>query len=540
LYPASGTYYVLTEETPPVGYTGLASPIYFQMVNKSGTYNTVFGTYSTPTFTAHANAGVYSDYMKVVENLREVSIYNTLAPMAPTTTTLELNKVVTGVGAPDNSFDFTVTFTGDLMDFSAVTVEKTGGSPTSFTSGGTVSLKAGEKAIFTKVPVGAEYTISEDLTGLSDYKSDKTDNKATGMVAGGGSIVTFTNTYTAPSPPALEYDAALQKWVMAVNGTLIAANAETTPNTAVPVVNTGDKVTFAIKVINQYETDLTIAEISDYMPAGYTFVPTENPDWPDWILESGILKYRKPIELSGKLLGGVEDFEIIHLVLTVNATGGLRNTAEISVLKDGDNRNPVADRDSTPDANQANDGTPKDNVVTENYKSNDTLDEDDHDYAEVKRPAPPTNPPTTTEPPATTEPPVTTEPPATTEPPETTEPPVTTEPTETTAPPTPTEPTAPPYTPGGNDPEVMPMPSTPTGTLIPSEDGWIELDPDGTPLGKWTWDEEEEEWIFEDIPLGALPPTGYYGIPSYLFFLMSIALVGILFVVVRKSSKATK
>jgi len=122
--------------------------------------------------------------------------------------------------------------------------------------------------------------------------------------------------------------------------------------------------------------------------------------------------------------------------------------------------------------------------------------------------APPTNPPATTNPPVTTGPPIT------------------------------TEPTSPPYTSGGTDPYVPPAPTAPGNTLIADGDEWIELDADGTPLATWTWD--EEAWIFEDIPLGDLPPTGHYGIPSSLFFLMSITLVGILFVAVRKSLKATK
>jgi hypothetical protein len=44
--------------------------------------------------------------------------------------------------------------------------------------------------------------------------------------------------------------------------------------------------------------------------------------------------------------------------------------------------------------------------------------------------------------------------------------------------------------------------------LVPvfDEDGemfFIEFDEDGVPLGMWTWDPEEEMWIFdEDVPLG--------------------------------------
>ena len=159
--------------------------------------------------------------------------------------------------------------------------------------------------------------------------------------------------------------------------------------------------------------------------------------------------------------------------------------------------------------------------------------------------APAPVPPTTTRPPrdTTTEPPETTTIPeeTTTAPTETTtEPEETTEPTETTTEPeevteATTQPA--PYISGGTDPYVPPAPTTPGNTLIADGDEWVELDADGTPIGTWTWDDEEEEWIYEDIPLGALPPTGYYGISSYVFLvlLLLIAGIGLLISPARKS-----
>lgn len=71
-----------------------------------------------------------------------------------------------------------------------------------------------------------------------------------------------------------------------------------------------------------------------------------------------------------------------------------------------------------------------------------------------------------------------------------------TDPGETTAPTTPITP--------------PPVPTAPGNTLEPSENGYIEFDENGTPLGEWTYDEELDEWIFDEFPpLGNLPLTGY-------------------------------
>ena len=40
--------------------------------------------------------------------------------------------------------------------------------------------------------------------------------------------------------------------------------------------------------------------------------------------------------------------------------------------------------------------------------------------------------------------------------------------------------------------------------MIPDDDGWIELDEDGIPLGRWDWDDDEKEWVY--IPFTPDPP----------------------------------
>jgi len=86
-----------------------------------------------------------------------------------------------------------------------------------------------------------------------------------------------------------------------------------------------------------------------------------------------------------------------------------------------------------------------------------------------------------------------------------------------------------PYTPPDEPyiPPVRPDPPQPEEgqTLVETEDGFEVLDPLGVPLGKWTYDPEEEEWIYEEYPLSALPPTGVWG-ASWWIYLMPILAIG--------------
>ena len=47
------------------------------------------------------------------------------------------------------------------------------------------------------------------------------------------------------------------------------------------------------------------------------------------------------------------------------------------------------------------------------------------------------------------------------------------------------------------------------GELVLDGDGWLELDENGVPLGRWGWDPAAGEWVFEPFPpLSELPQTG--------------------------------
>ncbi|HCC34532.1 MAG TPA: hypothetical protein DEQ02_02385 [Ruminococcaceae bacterium] len=57
--------------------------------------------------------------------------------------------------------------------------------------------------------------------------------------------------------------------------------------------------------------------------------------------------------------------------------------------------------------------------------------------------------------------------------------------------------------------DTEPTLDDPGHTLERDGDGWIELDEDGVPLGRWTWDPARGVWIFDEFPpLGNLPQSG--------------------------------
>lgn len=142
-------------------------------------------------------------------------------------------------------------------------------------------------------------------------------------------------------------------------------------------VTPGDTVTFTIQVANQGTVTATNIEVTDYVPAGLTL---NDPNWNG----SGELVTRT---IPGPLTPGVTT--TVDIVFTVNPNvqpGDLINLAEISDHEDEEGRKPT-DKDSTPDKDRNNDGTPKDNVVNEDRKRNPTDDEDDHDPERLTVPA---------------------------------------------------------------------------------------------------------------------------------------------------------
>lgn len=139
-------------------------------------------------------------------------------------------------------------------------------------------------------------------------------------------------------------------------------------------VEPGDKVSFDIRVYNQGMIAANNVEITDYVPAGMSFVAADNPGW-SFATGKAKTTITTVIPPAGTATR--------TLVLTVNnplaAGTSLQNWAEISAATD-DANNPQVDVDSNPD--DANDDTyNQDNEIAGNGKAGE--DEDDHDQETV-------------------------------------------------------------------------------------------------------------------------------------------------------------
>ena len=85
----------------------------------------------------------------------------------------------------------------------------------------------------------------------------------------------------------------------------------------------------------------------------------------------------------------------------------------------------------------------------------------------------------------------------------------------------------------------LPTQPPPGNTFIPNGDGFIELDPDGVPLGQWDpKDDDPGSLIFDPFPpLANLPQTGQlrWPIPVLSCFGMLMAITGV--IVVKRHEK---
>jgi len=80
--------------------------------------------------------------------------------------------------------------------------------------------------------------------------------------------------------------------------------------------------------------------------------------------------------------------------------------------------------------------------------------------------------------------------------------------------------------PGGTDPYQPPVPRVPGHNVVPDGDGFIELDENGVPLGRWGWDSDEESWIFDElVPLADMPATGVSMKNELLLISLGFALI---------------
>ena len=549
LIHSAGDYFGITEKTAPTGYTKYSGTVYFQFSAGGATVSVGKKHESTGAFVA--DEAIYSGAgVRLNLAAHQIGIDNVKSTTAPTVLTVG-TKTVTTTTHPGEAFEFTLTQVtnsdGDDITPSGITATAKATIPEDSTTPVDITFSISPALDTTQT---YHFKVTEKDDGKTGWSYDKTEYiievkhgavegwKATGVKMTTFAMavypVEFENTYA--TPPAPVYDAALQKWVVSAASAPTAPDSATVVNKATPQVSVGDKVVFGIKVINQCDEVLKITEIADYMPAGYSFDAADQTGHPaggvagTWTTQpdNTTILFEPTggfIELAsqGDLGGG--DTAIVYLTLTVKAgatNATLRNFAEISGMTDvaGD---PVVDVDSTFDRNSDNDidGTVKDNEITEHRKDpitgleDKTKDEDDHDYAEVilKTVIPPTTDDGDDDPPSPTPTPTST-PTASPEP----TPPTTTDTDDddddddstttpddgtTTAP----EPTVPPDIPGGGGGGIVPYEKD-DGEVI-----FIQLDEDGTPLGKWVQNENGEwelvDLLEDEIPRGAfLPKTG--------------------------------
>jgi uncharacterized repeat protein (TIGR01451 family) len=133
----------------------------------------------------------------------------------------------------------------------------------------------------------------------------------------------------------------------------------------------GGQVSYNIEVINQGNIDATNIQVSDYIPAGLTLADA------NWTQTGAVASFITPV--SSLVSGGT-----ITLSITFNVSplfsGPLTNSAEISSAR-GPLGQILTDIDSTPDANNTNDGISQDDVITGNGKAGG--DEDDFDIRTI-------------------------------------------------------------------------------------------------------------------------------------------------------------
>jgi len=62
--------------------------------------------------------------------------------------------------------------------------------------------------------------------------------------------------------------------------------------------------------------------------------------------------------------------------------------------------------------------------------------------------------------------------------------------------------------------------------MVQDGNGWIELDSNGTPLGKWSWDEAKSMWVFEEYPpVTNIPQPDTDDDPTNIIVLILIILI---------------
>ncbi|MEZ4707401.1 MAG: SdrD B-like domain-containing protein [Caldilineaceae bacterium] len=142
-----------------------------------------------------------------------------------------------------------------------------------------------------------------------------------------------------------------------------------------PLIPGLSTVEFNITIYNQGQIPASNIVIADYIQTG-DFVFDGSTGWTGTTVPT--------MTIPGPIPAGASITRTITLRVDAGAAGQqLENFAEIVSATDVNGR-PQVDIDSTPDADDSNDGTVKDNFTSEDHKSDPTADEDDHDVAMIQ------------------------------------------------------------------------------------------------------------------------------------------------------------
>ena len=414
--------------------------------------------------------------------------------------TLTLAKAVAGdAGSSVTSFDFTVTFTfsGDITGITASTGSIAAGVWTG-------TLADAGSVTFRNIPVGTTYIIAESDYTTEGYTTAVTTGSASGGITADAQTdnVTFTNTFTAPTPetpdPIVVPSPATVNIKKTISGT--SSTDRTFTFNATQVTD----ITGATAVTGSEAITVAPVSTSGSITSAAGQVVTIEIDGDD--LEAGKTYYFKITE-SKTGEGGGWTYSSVSYVVTVevDANGDVTIVYPAGYAEDAPpvfsnsyssgsyipdpEPGPKPDPDPETDDDDDDDGDADIEPQPKETDDDGDGDDDDDDDGDVNRPpqegdddgdgdgdgdgdlVTDRNPGIDSEQ----------------------------------------------STPGGRNRDEPPIPIEENIEMYWDEDleMWLELDEDGVPLGGWFWDDEEEAWIhLDDVPLGSFDPTVELELPQ--------------------------
>lgn len=396
----------------------------------------------------------------------------------------------------DREFSFTLTLTGDNVPSGLSYTLDGDGERFAFTSGDIFRLKAGRRAIFSRLPAGTGYTVTELEEAAPDYEELEYAPEE------------FADAFEEFDPIPEESEDVFEKLapIPEESGDApdelpdYSENPESAELPEQPELEENApsaEIRSYTALVREYKGFITGSE---YLTLLFTNVFDERG-------ETGALKLAKSVTGSGAGAGPASD--AFEFAVTFHGGAPEHYTREDGLAEGFTNGGPVLLRDgesalftdiapgtkySVNEKDYSADGyitsvTDAEGTIAGGETVSLLVENRRDAPAPPEASDPPVPPPTYTPPPAPTPP---SEPPVQESP--APKPSVTPTPEATPTPsPTPAEPeVTPPPAPSAPSP---PPPSTPGGAVVPNPDG------------EWTWDEDEGVWIFEPYPpLSNTPP----------------------------------